>query len=266
MNYIKENKEAWEEAFDKRNEGWGEMVTDYIQKQSDFYISPYIKGQLDRLDLSHKNTAQFCCNNGRELLSICAHYGTKGIGFDIAENLIAQGTKHAQVLQLPCRFVAANILDLKEEYTNSFDVILFTIGAITWFKDLNELFAVVSRCLKTGGVMLLHDFHPVMNMLPLPGEDTYCEDCNIVLENKYFTEEPWIENSGMGYISGEYESKTFTSFSHSISDIINATISSGMQIERFDEYDQDVGLSDAYDGKGLPLSILLSAKKTTSEA
>lgn len=89
----------------------------------------------------------------------------------------------------------------------------------------------------------------------------YREDIPIILDNKYFTKEPWIENNGMGYISGNYASKTFTSFSHSISEIINRTIKSGMDIVTFEEYDYDVGLSDVYDNKGWPLSMLLMSKK-----
>ncbi len=255
------NKEAWEEAFANRRDGWGETVVQDLQKKSDFYLKPCIKAELDEIDLSEKQVAQFCCNNGRELLSLVKHYKTAGTGFDIAENLIAQAEQLTRELRLPCRFVACDLLAIDEAYEQSFDVILFTIGAITWFKDLASLFAVVSRCLKPKGVMLLHDYHPVMNMLPLPGEEGYCAEKAVVLEQRYFTDEPWIENNGMGYISGEYASKTFTSFSHSVSEIINATITSGLEILRFDEFDYDVGLSAAYDFKGLPLSMLLTAAK-----
>lgn len=261
MNYIEKNKEAWEEAFDNRVDGWGEAVVQNLRESSAAYIHTALKVELDQLNLSGKHIAQFCCNNGRELLSICKHYNATGTGFDIAENLIAQGTAHAQELQLPCTFAAENILDIGREYHHMFDVVLFTIGAITWFEDLDALFHVVSDCLKPHGVMLLHDFHPVMNMLPLPGEDSYQEGTALLLDHKYFTEEPWIEHNGMGYISGDYESKIFTSFSHSISEIINSTIHSHMNIVRVNEYDYDIGLSAVYDTMGLPLSMLLLAEK-----
>ena len=35
----------------------------------------------------------------------------------------------------------------------------------------------------------------------------------------------------------------------------------GLALTRLDEFDYDVGLSDAYDGKGFPLSYLLTAEK-----
>lgn len=261
MNYIKANKEAWEEAFSHRKNGWGEDVAENLQSKPDFYINPTIKSVLDHQDLSSKRVAHFCCNNGRELLSIAKYYGAEGTGFDIAENLVLQGNQTSEKLGLPCEFVAANILDIGEAYHGSFDLVLFTIGAITWFKDLEELFHVVSRCLKPKGVMILHEIHPVMNILPLPDEDGYRSDITVALEHKYFTKEPWIETNGMGYISGEYESKTFTSFAHSMEEIINGVINSDMEIRLLNEYDYDIGLSDAYDGKGLPLSMLLVSEK-----
>lgn len=265
MNYIKKNKEAWEEAFDNRVDGWGETVVQNLQNKSDHYIPHAVKVELDKMDLSGKKVVQFCCNNGRELLSITKHYGLRGTGFDIAENLISQGRQHAEELNLSCEFVAGNILDIGEEYDNSFDIVLFTIGAITWFESLEALFKVVSRCLKPQGKLILHDFHPLMNMLPLPGEALYSADVPMLLENKYFTKEPWIENNGMGYISGDYESKTFTSFPHSMSEVINSAIKSDMEIRLLEEYDYDVGLSEVYDDKGLPLSMLLIASKVFAE-
>ena len=96
MSYIEMNKEAWEEAFNNRINGWGDAVVENLQASSAYYIQPALQAELDQLNLAGKHVAQFCCSNGRELLSICRHYGAVGTGFDIAENLIAQGQMHAK--------------------------------------------------------------------------------------------------------------------------------------------------------------------------
>ncbi|MCI3019994.1 hypothetical protein [[Clostridium] innocuum] len=98
MSYIEKNKEAWEEAFDNRINGWGDVVVENLQASSAYYIQPALQAELDQLNLAGKHVAQFCCSNGRELLSISSHYGAVGTGFDIAENLIAQG----QIMQSSC--------------------------------------------------------------------------------------------------------------------------------------------------------------------
>jgi len=46
-----------------------------------------------------------------------------------------------------------------------------------------------------------------------------------------------------------------------MSDIANALSANGMKTARLNEYDYDIGLADAYDGKGFPLSFILISEK-----
>ena len=262
MDYIKNNKAAWEEAFDHRRPNWGEENYKRLMgERLPFWNADIIK-EFEKIDFNDKAVAQFCCNNGRELLSLMQLGAEKGVGFDIAENIIAQARETAQKAGIDnCEFVACDILEIDEKHYNSFDFICFTIGAIAWFKDLEELFQKAAKCLKVGGIILIHDFHPLMNMLPLPGEADFDGNHLNKLAYSYFRKEPWIENNGMGYMSVEYDSRTFTSFSHTMSDIINSLSDSQMRVSRLNEYDYDIGLTDVYDGKGYPLSYVLLAEK-----
>lgn len=262
MNYIKKNKEAWEEAFEHKQDGWGEENYRRLLDEDLPFFCADSAAELRSMDFKGKSVAQFCCNNGRELLSLMQLGAENGVGFDIAENIIRQAEETAGKAGIQnCRFVACNILDIDEQYHNSFDFIMFTIGAITWFKDLRELFRKVSDCLKPGGILYIHDFHPIMNMLPMPGEPEFDEEHLDRAVYSYFRTEPWIENEGMGYMSEQFDSKTFTSFSHTMADIITGISDSRMRIVKLKEFDYDVGLSEAYDGKGFPLSFLLTAEK-----
>lgn len=262
MNYIEGNKAAWEEAFDHKHPGWGEENHIRLQKEELPFFCDDMAALLKTINFKGKSAAQFCCNNGRELLSLMQLGAAEGVGFDIAENIIRQAEETAQKANIKnCRFVATSILDIDEQYHNRFDFIMFTIGAITWFEDLKPLFQKVSDCLKPGGILLIHDFHPVMNMLPMPGEPEFDEDHLNRVTYSYFRKEPWIENEGMGYMSETYESKTFISFSHTMSDIITAVSRSKMRVDELKEFDYDIGLSEAYDGKGFPLSYILTAEK-----
>ena len=160
-----------------------------------------------------------------------------------------------------CDFVACNILEIPAEYHGQFDVILLTVGAICWFEDLNPFFAKAAACLKDNGLLIMNEIHPFENMLPVPGEDAFDPQNLNRFAFSYFRKEPWIDN-GMGYMSGEYKSpKTFTSFTHTLSHIINTLSANGLKMVKFNEYDYDVGLTDVYDGKGLPLSFILIGEK-----
>ncbi|MDD4124358.1 MAG: class I SAM-dependent methyltransferase [Eubacteriales bacterium] len=256
------NKEAWEEAFEHRHPGWGDENYKRLRNEKLPFFTPDVAQELRLINFKGKSVAQFCCNNGRELLSLMQLGAENGVGFDIAENIINQASDTAKKAGIDnCRFVACNIMDIPEQYYNSFDYIMFTIGAIAWFDDLERLFKKVSDCLRPGGTLLIHDFHPLINMLPIPGEPEFDENHLNKLAYSYFKKEPWIENNGMSYMSEKYPSKTFTSFTHTISDIINSLIQADMNIKKFNEYDYDIGISEAYNEKGFPLSFLLIAGK-----
>lgn len=262
MDYIAGNKAAWEEAFEHRHDSWGENNYEKLLNERLPFFHPDIVKELEKIDFKGKKIAQFCCNNGRELLSLMQLGAESGVGFDIADNIIGQAKDTAHKAKIEnCHFVSCNILDIPCEYNNQFDFIMFTIGAITWFHDLEQLFQKVSDCLKSEGILFIHDFHPFMNMLPMPGEDSFDKEHLNQVEYSYFRKEPWIENEGMSYMSKQYDSKTFTSFTHTMADIMNAISVNNMRVVRLNEYDYDIGLSEVYDGRGYPLSYLLIAQK-----
>ena len=262
MTYIEDNKAAWEEAFEHKLPGWGEDNAQRLRQERLPFLWPDLVQELAAIDWHDKTIAQFCCNNGRELLALMQLGAQSGVGFDIAENIIAQAADTAQKAGLEhCQFVACDILAIPATYNERFDLILFTIGAITWFRHLPQLFHKTAACLKPGGLLVLQDFHPFMNMLPMPGEAAFDAAQLDRVAYSYFRQEPWIENEGMGYMSETYASKTFTSFSHTLSDIINALTDAQLRIRSLKEYDYDIGLTDVYDHQGLPLSFILTAAK-----
>lgn len=262
MDYIIGNKAAWEEAFERRQQNWGDK--DYIRLINEDlpFFNDDVANELKKMDFADKTVAQFCCNNGRELLSLMQLDPTAGFGFDIAENILEQARTNAAKAGIDnCEFIATNLLEIDERYYDKFDFIFFTIGAITWFEDLSLLFNKVAKCLKTGGRLLINDFHPLMNMLATPDEEAFDPNCVNKIVYPYFNTAPWIDNNGMDYMAGRYESKTFTCFSHTISEIINSTIAAGMSIKKWNEYNYDVGLTEIYNGKEYPLSYIMIAQK-----
>lgn len=263
MDYTISNKEAWEEAFDNRSKGWGEDISHRLANEEFPFIEKVLARELAGYDLKNKAVAQFCCNNGRELFSIMKFGPAVGTGFDIAENMVSFANSTAKELGINCTFIATDILKIDESFHNSFDFIFITIGALTWFQDLSIFFQKVSACLKQGGFLIINEMHPVTNMLGVSGEENYDENIPNKMVHSYFRKEPWEENSGMGYISGKpYNSKTFYSFSHTYSYIINAITSNNMHVKKLLEFGYDISaLFSHLDNKGIPLSYLLVSQK-----
>ena len=262
--YIEENKAAWEEAFDNRTASWGADITERIQKDEYPFFNEDTKNILKQIRTEGAVIGQFCCNNGRELLSLVkSGKAQKGIGFDIAENQVAFANEKAKELQLPCVFEAVNIYDIDDRYRDLFDVVIITIGALCWFKDLNRFFAIIAKCMKPGAVIVINEEHPCTHMLAAEGDEPFDPEHRIECLYSYFEHE-WTGNEGMYYMTQKnYRSKTFTDFTHSMSEIISGMCSNGIVVTGLKEFDYDIGTGfSALDHHGFPLSMIIRGKKT----
>ena len=261
--YIEGNKAAWEEAFDNRDASWGADITERMQKEEYPFFEKEMVDVLKNIDTEGKTIGQFCCNNGRELLSLVKNgKALKGVGFDIAENQVAFANDKAKELNLPCKFEAVNIYDIDDRYKERFDIVIITIGALCWFEDLNRFFEIVSKCMKSGAVIVLNEQHPCANMLATEGDDEFDPEHRMECHFSYFEHE-WTGNGGMYYMTlKSYHSKTFTDFTHSMSEIITGMCSNGIAVTGLREFDHDIsGGFTAIDHSGYPLSMILQGKK-----
>ena len=261
--YIEGNKAAWEEAFDNRDAAWGTDITDRVRNEDYPFFNEDTKRVLKKLDTEGKVIGQFCCNNGRELLSLvkCGK-AAKGTGFDIAVNQVAFAREKAKELDLPCTFEAVNIYDIDDRYREQFDLVIITIGALCWFDDLNRFFSIVAKCMKPGAGILINEQHPFTNMLAAEGEEQYDPEHRMECQYSYFEHE-WTGNEGMYYITKRnYHSRTFTDFTHPMSEIISGMCDNGIIVTGLQEFDYDIsdGFS-AMDQSGFPLSMIIQGRK-----
>ena len=263
--YIEGNKAAWEEAFENRDALWGADITERIQKEEYPFFNSEMQSVLKQLHTEGAVISQFCCNNGRELLSLVKNgKAKKGVGFDIAENQVAFANEKAKELDLPCVFEAVNIYDIDDRYREVFDVAVITIGALCWFDDLDRFFAVISKCMKPGAVLVVNEQHPFTNMLAQEGDEPYDPEHRTECHYSYFEHE-WTGNEGMYYMTQKrYRSKTFTDYTHPMSDIISGMCGSGIVVTGLKEYDHDLsGGFTVLDSCGIPLSMILLGRKVS---
>lgn len=261
-HYTSENKRAWEEAFNNRSESFDTKTIERLNTNPESLFTNDLKAILKEDAKKNKILAQFCCNNGRETMGALAFGYKQTVGFDIAENMIDFANTIAQTKSLNAKFIAQDILTLTT-HKEAFDTALFTVGALCWFKDLNELFIKVAQTLKSGSKIIIEDMHPFGNMLAEKHDPLFNASYPKLPVIDYFKESPWIENNGMGYMSeSPYESSTFISYSHTLSAIMNALIVQGFVIEIFIENDIDqANLFPHLNHQGLPLTYLLVARK-----
>ena len=159
-------------------------------------------------------------------------------------------------------FEAVNIYDIDDRYREMFDVVIITIGALCWFDDLNRFFAVIAKCMKPGAVIVINEEHPCTHMLATPGEELYHPDHPTACVYSYFEHE-WTGNEGMYYMTQKrYRSKTFTDYTHPMSEIISGMCGSGIVVTGLQEFDHDIsGGFTALDHSGYPLSMIIRGQK-----
>lgn len=261
--YIEGNKAAWEEAFENRDASWGADIAERIRTEDYPFFNEETKSALKKLHTEGAVIGQFCCNNGRELLSLvkCGK-ARRGVGFDIAENQVAFANVKAGELDIPCTFEAVNIYDLDDRYREQFDLVIITIGALCWFDDLNRFFAVVAKCMKVGAIIVINEQHPCTNMLAVEGEDVFDPEHRTACHYSYFEHES-TGNEGMYYMTQKrYRSKTFTDFTHPMSEIVSGMCGNGIVVTGLEEYDHDIsGGYCALDHSGFPLSMIIHGRK-----
>ena len=158
--------------------------------------------------------------------------------------------------------MAANIYDIDDRYRDTFDVVIITIGALCWFDDLNRFFAVVAKCMKPGAVIVINEEHPLRNMLAAEGDEPYDPDHKAECVYSYFEHE-WTGNGGMYYMTQKhYRSKTFTDYTHPMSEIITGMCGNGIVVTGLQEFDHDIGGAfGALDHSGFPLSMIIQGRK-----
>lgn len=176
---------------------------------------------------------------------------------------MAFANQKAGELNLPCLFEAVNVYDIDDLYREVFDVVIITIGALCWFKDLNRFFAIVAKCMKPGAIIVINEEHPCTHMLAAEGDETFDPKHRTECVYSYFEHE-WTGNGGMYYMTQKaYRSKTFTDFTHSMSEIITGMCSNGIVITELQEFDYDIGTGFfALDHHGFPLSMIIRGQKT----
>jgi SAM-dependent methyltransferase len=117
------------------------------------------------------------------------------------------------------------------KFNESFDLVTITIGVLSWMPDLDAFITIVARMIKPGGALFIYEHHPILMMIKEGDADD-----PVTWDFSYFNKEPYIEQDGIDYYTGEkYDSETMYSFTRTMSEEIMAGIKCGLNLEHFEE-------------------------------
>jgi SAM-dependent methyltransferase len=162
-----------------------------------------------------------------------ARLGAKVTGVDFSDKAIDIARSLSKELAIEADFICSNIYEIPGNLNGEFDIIYTSAGVLGWLSDLKKWAEIISHYLKPGGFFYILESHPSSHV--------YDDSENVTelkVEYSYFhSPEPmkWeIEGSYAGAQTGsQYTSYEWT---HSLGDIINSLISSGLRIEFLHEF------------------------------
>ncbi len=259
--------------FEHNRESWNELTA--LHAESSFYDVEGFKNGKTSLnhieikelgDVKGKKLLHLQCHFGLDTLSL-ARQGAEVVGVDISDLSIQKANDLSHELDIPAKFVRSNIYDIEKVLDETFDIVYVSYGAINWLDDLDKWAKIISRYLKPDGMFYMVEFHPFRYMLNEESEIHYSyfksKPFETVVENSY-TEKSEIKNKDLKHIE----------WHHSLSEVINSLIGSGLKIEFLNEFSYQIyncfpnlvedeegkWVSEKY-GNKIPLMYSIKAKK-----
>lgn len=150
--------------------------------------------------------------------------GAKVTAVDFPEIAIKEDIKLSKKINIPVNFIEVDILDLK--LNKQFDIVFSSYGAIGWLSDLNMWAKKFATHLKKGGLFLLTEFHPFLELIKDNGY------------NYFYDYYPDIEIEKGSYTDGGLELTTKSYWwNHSLTDIFSVLKINGLRFTHFEEFD-----------------------------
>lgn len=214
--------------FEMNRIGWDRRANAHVK--SKFYdVEGFLAGKTSLREIELNELRQV---SGRSLLHLQCHFGLDTLswarlgarctGVDLSPVAIGHANNLKEKTGLDARFICSNVYDFQREGIEPFDIVFTSYGAVCWLPELDKWADVISQNLATDGTFYMAEFHPIYDLLA---------------GYSYFTTEtPDIEEEGTYTENGDDAIAELATWAHPLSNVVNALIKSGIQIEKLNEH------------------------------
>ena len=216
---------------EKNKRDWNSYSAKYLKyNHSDKILQPVLNNPSKAFDKKvwsqiQKNVGDFkgkkiCVPSSGDNLAVFAFalLGAKVTSCDIANNqLIAakEVAKRIGVIDL-IEFVCTDTMTLDGVETGIYDFVYTSNGVHVWINDLNSMYQSIYRILKQNGIYIMFDIHPFQR--------PFGDDMKVI--------KPYDH-------TGPFEDEYSIHFHWRMQDILNAIISSGIQVKNIEEFEDE---------------------------
>jgi SAM-dependent methyltransferase len=256
------NRAAWDASARHHGTGpyWDALVAGFANPTYSRFDQT-LTDALVKAGVHGAKAVQVGCNNGREVLSLCALGAAECWGVDQSAAFLAQAEALKTISGHNATFLEADIYALPPDTPRDFDLCLITIGVLNWMPDLPRFFQVVAGLLRPGGQLVIYETHPMLEMFD-PASDT-----PHLPAFSYFKSDAFLETAAITYDGSEHSAGPEAHwFIHTLGTIVQGAIDAGLSLTSLREFPQSIREVD-YDiytdrDAQLPMSFLLTATKT----
>jgi len=226
MKEIEKNKIAWSLLSKDHYNHFKGLLT-----ERNSLLNENITRELGSIE--GKSLIHLQCNTGADTISLARLGLSKAVGVDLSDDNVFYANKLKGDFKLDnTSFIASDVLELTKVHQEKYDIVFTSEGVLGWLPDLDKWARVVKGLLKDDGYFYIYDSHPFLHIFD---EESLAKG---KLEPIY---DYFNAPADMAYDIGGYACKTKQSenywWNHSLSDIMNALIKQGLEIEYLHEYD-----------------------------
>ncbi len=216
--------------------------------------------------------------SGLSLLHLQCHIGTdtlswkrlgtkKTFGLDFSEKSLAYAQQIAKRSQTDITYVKGDARFASSKISDKFDVVVTSMGTITWLPDLLDWAKSIYELLQVGGHFLIRDDHPMLGALNFESMTITADYFNTKVDT-YQSDQSYTDNPGT-----KITHMTNHNWNHDFQEIVGSLIEAGLQIEFLGEYDVTewpalsnlISTPDGFvlpdDAPKIPLTFAIVAKK-----
>ncbi|RAP76863.1 class I SAM-dependent methyltransferase [Paenibacillus montanisoli] len=141
----------------------------------------YLRKHLGYLgDVKGKRVAVLLGSSGRKAIPL-ALIGASVTVVDISEENQRYALEVAKEAGVEIEYIVSDVFEIDiGKFIHSYDVVYLEGGILHYFADLDSFARIVYDLLKTGGRLVLNDFHPIRKFIQ------YTEDQGIEIKGDYF--------------------------------------------------------------------------------
>ncbi|MGJ8617578.1 MAG: class I SAM-dependent methyltransferase [Sulfitobacter sp.] len=253
------NRAAWDASATHHGQGiyWEELVAGFADPTYSRFDDT-MSAALQAAGITGARVVQIGCNNGREVLSVCALGAAECWGIDQSAAFLAQAAMLRDISGHNAHFLEADIYALPDNTPCDFDIAFITIGVLNWMPDLPRFFAAVAGLLRPGGQLVIYETHPVLEMYEPAANDPHRP------EHSYFRRDAFVETATITYDGTDPgEAPESYWFIHTLGSIVQGALDAGLTLTQLQEFPHSIREVeyDIYEGQDaqMPMSFLLRA-------